>query len=210
VSPYDTVSLSDTVKMVRGFTRVPNTVLHSLIQVLDGTEYKVYIRLFCLSHGYGKDTCTVGYDRLSESVGLGRTATKKATKKLQTLGLIRKVSAENTPAGKAPTYQVTVPGGALEPASGPRRDTVAQSDTVSHRDPNKEKTEKEHEKAPAAGAPADVFEVRKIAARVREVHHGQLGYSPVRFREDVRTALLGAGRDADDETIDEATKGMAL
>ena len=69
---------------------------------------------------------------------------------------------------------------------------------------------KTHEKAPVADAPADVYEVRRIAARVREIHHGEIGYTPERFRADVSMALVGAGREADDETIDEAIKGMAL
>jgi hypothetical protein len=73
----------------------------------------------------------------------------------------------------------------------------------------KKKKEK-HEKAPDAVAPADVYEVRKIAARVREVHQGQSGYTSEAFRADVRTALIGAGREAEDETIDEAIKGMTF
>jgi hypothetical protein len=66
---------------------------------------------------------------------------------------------------------------------------------------------KNKEKAPVAIAPAhelNVYDVRKIAARFRELHHGELNYTRDRLKADVWTALIGEGREPDERLIDEA------
>jgi hypothetical protein len=62
------------------------------------------------------------------------------------------------------------------------------------------------ERAPVAAAPAplDIYGIRRIAARFRELHHGESDYTKDRLRADVRTALIGEGREPDDRLIDEA------
>jgi hypothetical protein len=70
---------------------------------------------------------------------------------------------------------------------------------------------KEKEKAAhVAVAPApdfSVYDVRKIAARFRELHHGEAAYTRERLKADVRTSLIGEGREPDDRLIDEAIGG---
>jgi hypothetical protein len=65
--------------------------------------------------------------------------------------------------------------------------------------------------APSVAPPAvvvesaiSVYDVRRIAARFRELHHGESDYTKESLRADVRTALIGEGREPDDRLIDEA------
>jgi hypothetical protein len=55
-----------------------------------------------------------------------------------------------------------------------------------------------------------VYEVRKIAARLREINLNASGYTLERLRADVRTAVDGQGMDVDEATLDEAMKGITL
>jgi hypothetical protein len=68
--------------------------------------------------------------------------------------------------------------------------------------------ERKDKKAPVAVAPApdsfSVYDIRRIAARFRELHHGESDYTRERLRADVRTALIGEGREPDERLIDEA------
>jgi hypothetical protein len=48
------------------------------------------------------------------------------------------------------------------------------------------------------------YDVRKIAARLRDLHHGESDYTKDRLCADVRTALIGEGREPDERLIDEA------
>jgi hypothetical protein len=212
VAPDATVAPLATVKTVAGYWNLSNTVVDSLWQVLDPYQCKVYLRLLRLSRGYKRDWCRVGYDRLAQSCKMSKRKVQDVIAELGTLGLIEDLGTSyggSSPEEKGTKYRVIVPGETVAPgATVAQESTVAPRATVARGASMKGKIEKEHERAPAAGAPADVFEVRRLAAKIREIHHGEFGYTPERFRADVRTALVGAGREADDETIDEATRGM--
>jgi hypothetical protein len=67
-----------------------------------------------------------------------------------------------------------------------------------------------HENAPAATAPANVFEIRTVAARLFEAHRGEPGFNHDRLRQLVREALIGHGRQSDSESIEEAIRGMVV
>jgi hypothetical protein len=73
--------------------------------------------------------------------------------------------------------------------------------------PNKYSLKENTKEAPVAVAPApvlSVYDVRTIAARFREVHHGEPDYTRDRLRDDVRTVLIGEGREPDERLINEA------
>ena len=55
----------------------------------------------------------------------------------------------------------------------------------------------------------DVYEVRKIAARLFEVHREEAGFDRERLRALVRDALIGQGHEPHAALIDEAIRGMA-
>jgi hypothetical protein len=74
----------------------------------------------------------------------------------------------------------------------------------------KEDLKENIERAPVAVAPApviSVYDIRKIAARFRELHHGEVDYTKDRLRADVRTALIGEGHEPDERLIGEAIGG---
>jgi hypothetical protein len=105
-------------------------------------------------------------------------------------------------------FRILLPKPALTPADSTRAKSTRVSSTGAA--PAPMISDQKHDQNAGADAPADIYEVRKIAARVLELHRGQTLYTHDRLRADVCTALAGQGRDADDETIDEAIKGMAL
>jgi hypothetical protein len=81
------------------------------------------------------------------------------------------------------------------------------------------RTGPEHERTAKPEAPSEtqpavvietaisVYDIRRIAARFRELHHGESDYTKENLRADVRTALIGEGREPDDRLIDEAIGG---
>lgn len=83
--PINRVAVLATLKPTGGYTRLPNWILDSLPAVVDTLEQIVYIHLFRLSHGFGKDQCLVSMDKLAERTGLSRRTVQNAVN-----GLIKK------------------------------------------------------------------------------------------------------------------------
>jgi hypothetical protein len=52
------------------YLKVPNDVIDRLMPLLGSSEFKVYLRLFRLSHGFRQVECLVGYGALSSACGL--------------------------------------------------------------------------------------------------------------------------------------------
>jgi hypothetical protein len=190
------------VKHVDGYLAVPNTIMDSLWEILDPIDMKVYLRLFRLSHGHKNPTCRVGYGTLAKSCKLSPKGVQAAVGRLESLGLIRRLdqgALRGTQMQVGNEYLVRIPGSIAPEAIA--REAIAPGAN------NKKNSLKENIKAPVAVAPApelSVYDVRRIAARFRELHHGESGYTKDRLRADVRTALIGEGREPDDRLIDEA------
>jgi DNA-binding Lrp family transcriptional regulator len=96
--------------IVQGFTPVPNTVLDTLSEVLDVYSFKVYLRLFRLSHGYRSANCQVGFEKLARKTNISMKQAQRAVEKLEALGLVKKLGAVFSGDRKGNRYEVIVPG----------------------------------------------------------------------------------------------------
>lgn len=68
-----------------------NVIVDSIFAHLNPFEQAVYVQLYRLSWGYGKDVCRVSLPRLAERAGMKQTAAQQALKRLYEKGLIEKV-----------------------------------------------------------------------------------------------------------------------
>ena len=187
---------------VRGYTKIPNAVLDELLQTLSAPEQLVYLRLFRLSHGFDRDTCSVGYITLGKATNQGRATVMRAVDRLVHRRLVERVDEGG---GKvANTYRVLAPG--IPAVSIPRASMPAKS-TVPAATPMKRKEIKETvDSAPVAPAPdLSIWDIRKIAARLVEANKGR-DYPRENLLADVRTALIGEGREVDEGVIAEALR----
>lgn len=75
---------------VRGHTELPHMYTDHLARWLSGDEQAVYVQLYRLSWGWGKDTCFIANPKLSERSGVPETSMRRAVKKLISKRLIEK------------------------------------------------------------------------------------------------------------------------
>lgn len=100
--PDDSQSQSDSqsrgdrqpLKEVKGYLRLPNTIIDSLLPTLDVYEQAVFLQLYRLSQGFGNYTCKVSLPTLQARTGVKATSLKQAISRLQTRGIVEKISAE--------------------------------------------------------------------------------------------------------------------
>lgn len=76
---------------VKGFLKLPNSVLDELPAILDTNEQLMYIQLYRLSHGFGKDICLVTLDKLGKRTGIAERTVQKTLTALENKSLITKV-----------------------------------------------------------------------------------------------------------------------
>lgn len=81
-------------KEVKGYLRLANTVVDSLLPTLDVYEQAVFIQLYRLAHGFGNFTCKVSLPALQGRTGVKATSLKQAIARLQARGIVEKISAE--------------------------------------------------------------------------------------------------------------------
>lgn len=140
VRDAETVSRAEIVP-VRGHLRVPNEVIYNVLPTLKPSEAIVLLRLYALSHGFQKSTCTVSLDKLASGCNLSRTQTRVCVRNLERKKLIKGLGMDNTNSQKELRglhFEVKLPSAtcaesAPHPKSAPRAETA----------PNKEKTIKE-------------------------------------------------------------------
>lgn len=100
--PDDSQSQSDSqppsdrqpLKEVKGYLRLPNTIVDSLLPTLDVYEQAVFVQLYRLSQGFGNYTCKVSLPALQARTGVKATSLKQAISRLQARGIVEKISAE--------------------------------------------------------------------------------------------------------------------
>lgn len=108
-SDPDIISHRIKVSFVRGELRIPNFILKGLLPVLSNSEFVVYLWLYFLSHGFGKDTCYVSAGKLAESVHLTDRTVFRALNALETHGLIRRTSRHFLGKAGGLTFEVFLP-----------------------------------------------------------------------------------------------------
>jgi hypothetical protein len=126
---------------VRGHLRLPNEVLYNIFPTLKPSEAIVLLRLYALSHGFQKNTCTVSLDKLASGCNLSRTQTRVCVRNLERKRLIKSQGVDNTNSQKELRglhFEIRLP-------SITRAETAphVKSAPYAENAPNKEKTIKE-------------------------------------------------------------------
>ncbi|HEX8189648.1 MAG TPA: hypothetical protein VF586_14935 [Pyrinomonadaceae bacterium] len=95
-SAPDSQSLGDRqpLREVKGYLRLANTIVDSLLPTLDVYEQAVFIQLYRLAHGFGNFTCKVSLPALQARTGVKPTSLKQAIARLQARGVVEKISAD--------------------------------------------------------------------------------------------------------------------
>jgi len=88
------------------YFKVPNEVADRIMGLIDDEEFKLYFRLFRLSHGYRQTTCFVGYTALAQACKMSLSKVKRVLPRLVSLGLVRVVRVYNGPEKKGTLYEI--------------------------------------------------------------------------------------------------------
>lgn len=126
------------IPQVGGHTTLPHAYTDHLCRWLSADEQAVYVQLYRLSWGWGKDTCFISNRRLSERSGVPETSMRRAVRKLIAKRLIEKtnrVFGSNTDQGIE--YKVST----LDSLS--KQNSASSTDRLSNTAPNKERVFKE-------------------------------------------------------------------
>jgi hypothetical protein len=162
---------------VRGHLRVPNEILYNILPTLKPSEAIVLLRLYALSHGFQKNTCTVSLDKLASGCNLSRTQTRVCVRNLERKKLIKGQGTDNTNSQKELRglhFEVKLP-------SATRAEIAPHAKSASHAEttPNKEKAIKENTQTQdepvvgvRAGSKFTIEECRKYAHHLQSTGQG--------------------------------------
>ena len=89
-STKDSPNLLSDIPDVRGHMQLPHRYSDHLPRWLSPDEQAVYVQLYRLSWGWGRDVCFISNPKLSERSGVPETSMRRAVKKLIGKGLIEK------------------------------------------------------------------------------------------------------------------------
>lgn len=162
---------------VRGHLRLPNEVLYNIFPTLKPSEAIVLLRLYALSHGFQKNTCTVSLDKLASGCNLSRTQTRVCVRSLERKKFIKSQGIDNTNSRRELRglhFEIKLP-------SPTRTDSTPRAKSASHVEtaPNKEKHIKEStqtQETPTAGVRVGskftIEECRKYATHLQSTGQG--------------------------------------
>jgi hypothetical protein len=125
------------------YTRVPNGIFDSVMKTLDVYDQAILLRLYRLSRGYHKETCTVGYQTLAKACNISSRQAQKSVERLIDRGWIERLSVEqggSKRSERGSVYKVNLPAATIAP-----RATIAQP-TIARGASNKESFKKETNK----------------------------------------------------------------
>jgi hypothetical protein len=128
------VSVTNRSAELHGFLKVPHVIGDHWLAVLDDDEFKLYYRLYRLSHGFGQNTCFVGYSALGRACKMSLSKVKRVMPKLLSRGIVRVMEVVNESSEKGSLYEVST-GVAAEPVSESNR---SKRDTGRKGEPNKD------------------------------------------------------------------------
>ncbi len=162
---------------VRGHLRVPNEILYNILPTLKPSEAVVLLRLYALSHGFQKETCTVSLDKLASGCNLSRTQTRVCVRNLERKKLIKGQGTDNTNSQKELRglhFEVRLPP-ATRAEIAPHTKSTPRAETT----PNKEKILKETTQTQdepvvgvRAGSKFTIEECRKYAQHLQATGQG--------------------------------------
>ncbi|MBI3535258.1 MAG: hypothetical protein HY072_07215 [Deltaproteobacteria bacterium] len=74
------------------YTAIPNRLLRDVSAFDDPNDFMIYLRMFSLSFGFGRNTCDMGMAELLAFTRLGKNAIRRSLERLITQGWIKKVN----------------------------------------------------------------------------------------------------------------------
>jgi DNA-binding Lrp family transcriptional regulator len=187
-----------------------NWALDEFLPTLDHNAQAVMFRLLRLTLGFRRRNCVVAIAKLAQKTRLSEPTITRVIRALREDGYIATeavIGGQRNARGIGfyLTEKSLPPPTIVERT--PIRQTPVRGTGVTQIDMKDLKNKKERE-APVAVAPApdvlSVYDVRRIAARFRELHNGESDYTRERLRADVCTALIGDGREVDERLVAEA------
>src|SRR5437867_8971238 len=131
LAPHATVALPATVERlatVKGELRVPNTINFRLFPTLEPFAKAVYYQLFLLSHGFRRDTCTVGLAKLAKMVLMSQRKVQDTIVYLETRGLIKRLRVVLGGPSEGSVYQVPLQATDTAPDTTVARDATDKYD----------------------------------------------------------------------------------
>lgn len=162
---------------VRGHLRVPNEILYNILPTLKPSEAIVLLRLYALSHGFQKNTCTVSLDKLASGCNLSRTQTRVCVRNLERKKLIKGQGTDNTNSQKELRglhFEVRLPT-VTRAEIAPHTKSAPDVETT----PNKEKNIKENTQTQdepvmgvGVGSKFTIEECRKYARHLQATGQG--------------------------------------
>ena len=147
LSTVDAPGLLSAIPEARGHMQLPHRYTDHLPRWLSPDEQAVYVQLYRLSWGWGRDVCFISNPKLSERSGVPETSMRRAVKKLIGKGLIEKTDRRFGGTEQGIEYRVF----SLDSLS--KLDRLSSAASLSSVAPNKEKNIKENSKADASRCP---------------------------------------------------------
>ena len=89
--------------------KIPSPIFDRLLPKLDPYCQLLYLRLYRISHGYGKSTCTISLDRLAKAINVSKRTISRAVEDLEQIGLIYRTGANLGRGVKGNHYTVNLP-----------------------------------------------------------------------------------------------------
>jgi hypothetical protein len=132
-----TQKVTDTQKVPVATFRIAHQELEYLLEKLDGIEFKLYLRLYRLSHGWGKENCKVGDNNLMATLNISRNALRTAKRSLINKKLIEVIKTVNLGPNGFTEYRVIRVGEQSE-ENWYLKGTSTQKVTDTQKDPIKE------------------------------------------------------------------------
>jgi hypothetical protein len=146
LSTEDDPSLLSMIPEVRGHMQLPHRYTDHLPRWLSPDEQAIYVQLYRLSWGWGRDVCFISNPKLAERSGVPETSMRRAVKKLIGKGLIEKTDRRFGGTEQGIEYRVFT----LDRLT--KQDRASPQDSPSTGAPNKERI-KENLKADASRCP---------------------------------------------------------
>jgi hypothetical protein len=154
---------------VRGFLKVPNDLIYRVLPSLKPSEAVTFLRLYALSHGFQKETCTASLDTLASACHLSRTQVRVCVRSLEKKRLVKNLGVDNTNSNRelrGLTFKVFVqPTSHAEIAS--RAETVPHAETAPNKETNKSKDTHNTGEGVRVGSRFTLEECRKYAEHLR-------------------------------------------
>lgn len=135
-----TKKVTDTEKVPVATFRIPHQELDYLFKELDSGEFKLYLRLYRLSHGWGQESCKVGDNNLMETLNMSKNAVRAAKQGLTAKNLIQVLQIVNLGPKGYTEYRVLRVGDyqGKENANWYQKGTSTKKVTDTEKDPNKD------------------------------------------------------------------------